>query len=201
VEWLRSRSLTRLALQAWTDNAADAIAAARHLASLQSLEVNILPDSSDDLAGAARRMATLARSTNLTGLRELKMSGTMNPEGFEAILRDPAWTSLRKLDLQMDLPTGEYGTLAGSDNLPELEELRLSRVFFNVAQIAAFRHSPLLKRLRHFSVRGFHSVGFEIADAVDPNRIETFAIESNLISPRVARLLRDRFGDRLKLLD
>jgi hypothetical protein len=57
--------------------------------------------------------------------------------------------------------------------------------------------------LRHFAVRGGppQSVDFDIADAVDPDRIETFAIGASATSLRVIAMLRDRFGDRLKLLD
>jgi hypothetical protein len=203
VEWLQSRALTRLALQVWTDAAAGAIAGARHLSSLQALQVNILPDSSDDHASAARRMAMLARSPYLAGLRELKVRGAMNPEGFEAIFQDPSWTGLRKLDLEAEWLWGEPDLLSVSDSLPALEEVRLSGIAFSVGQIQAFARSPLLKRLRHFAVRGGppQSVVEEIADAVDPDRIETFAIGTRETPPRVAAMLRDRFEDRLKLLD
>ena len=70
--------------------------------------------------------------------------------------------------------------------------MRLSGVSYTVAQVAAFVRSPLLKRLRHFAVRGGppRSVDFDIADAVDPDRIETFAIGKEELQTGVAAKLQ-----------
>ena len=67
----------------------------------------------------------------------------------------------------------------------------------------AARHNEvenaLLKRLRHFAgSSGWGEADFEIADAVDPDRIETFAIGRS--PPRVVMMLRERFGDKLRHL-
>ena len=162
VGWLHSRALSRLALQVWTDGAADAVAGARHLSSLQSLEVNLLPDSSDDHAGAARRMATLARSPNLAGLRELKINGAMNPEGFGAIFQDPTWAGLRKLDLGTEWQWDEPDLLSVPDSLPEVEEFasRESRSVSgrfkrSCALTAAQAVAPFRGPWRAAAVRGF----------------------------------------------
>jgi uncharacterized protein (TIGR02996 family) len=208
----RARQLKRLSLPLWTDRAAEVLANAVSLAGLEALDIDLYPPlvlenhfrgigalALDDDIG---RIAVLARSPYLSGLRELKIAGMLNPEGIAAIFQKPTWTGLRKLDIHVELGLVELDPMTRDDHLQELEELRLSCMSYSVAVAAVFARSHLLKRLRHFAVRGpYSAVDFDIADAVDVNRIETFAIESNLVSPRVARLLRDRFGDRLKLLD
>jgi hypothetical protein len=207
----RARQLKRLSLPLWTDRAAEVLADAENLTGLEALEFDLYPrsifndhfdgigirDPDDDI----RRIPVLARSPYLSALCEFRIIGSLSSDAVVAIVRNPAWRGLRKLDLQMALPDNELDILTGNDDLPDLKELRLSRVSFSVAQIAALRHSPLLKRLRHFAVRGYDSMDFEIADAVDPNRIETFAIGKRETPPRVVAMLRDRFGDRLRLLD
>jgi uncharacterized protein (TIGR02996 family) len=207
----RMRQLKSLNIPLWSDRAAELVADNENLAGLVRLEVNLFSSvliddvllGSEDLDASTRRIERLARSPNLASLRELKLIGALNPAGATTIVRNPTWTGLRKLDLHMELQPGESDPLTGPDDLPELEELRVSGVLFSVAQIAALARSPLLKRLRHFAVRGGppQSVDIEIAEAVDMNRIETFAIGTSATSLRVIAQLRERFGDRLKLLD
>jgi hypothetical protein len=206
----RLRQLKRLSIPLRSDHAAEVVANAANLAGLEALEVEMYPFlldadmllGAEDVDAAGRRIATLARSPHLAGLKELKVVGTLDSAGMEAAIRSPTWTGLRKLDLDMDVRPGELDPLSGPDDLPELEELRLAGVSFSVAQVAAFVRSPLLKRLRHFAVRGGppRSVDIEIAGAVDPDRIETFAIGGSETPPRVAAMLRDRFGDRFRVL-
>jgi len=204
----RIRQLKRLRVPVWSDRTAEIVAAAGNLAGLETLEVELEPADLDvlevnaDVAGPSRRITTLAGSPHLAGLRELRVVGPLDAAGVAATLRDPTWTGLRKLDLQVALPWGHDDPLSGPDDLPELEELRLTGVSYSVGQMAAFARSPLLKRLRHFAVRGFPELAAdeEIADAVDPDRIETFAIGDRETPRRVEAYLRDRFGDRFRLL-
>jgi uncharacterized protein (TIGR02996 family) len=204
----RMRQLKRLGIQVWSDPAAAIVASAENLDGLETLEVSLLRPifdeelvlGSEDFDGQARRLTALARSPHLAGLRELRVIGVLDAAGFEAAIRNPIWTGLRKLDVHAELRPGEL--LTRPDDLPELEELRLSGVSYTVAQVAAFASSPLLKRLRHFAVRGGpnRSVDFDIAHAVDPVRIETFAIGENELQTGVAEKLRDHFGDRFRVL-
>jgi uncharacterized protein (TIGR02996 family) len=205
------RRLKRLSIPLWSHRAAEVVAGAENLAGLEALEVSLQPAAVDDdmeygsadLAVAGERLATLARSPYLAGLQELKVVGGLDAAGVEAAIRNPTWTGLKKLNFQLwSWPDG--GDLLGlPDELPALEELRLSGVSYSVAQVAALARSPLLKRLRHFALRGGPnlSVDFDIAHAVDPNRIETFAIGAPEISPRVRAMLQDRFGDRFRILE
>jgi len=202
VGWLQTKRLTRLSLQAWTDGAAAAVANAPHLACLTALEVDILPDSSDDRAGGGRRLAILARSPHLTGLRELTVRGSLDVVGIEAAIRNPTWKRLRKLELDLQFWYHHPDPLAGADDLPELEELRLWGVRYG-AVLARLARSPLMKRLRHVALRGQYEdplVTDSLADAVDMDRIETFAIGIWGMPPHVVELLRAKFGDRLRLL-
>jgi hypothetical protein len=54
----------------------------------------------------------------------------------------------------------------------------------------------------HFAVRGGpdRSVDFDIAHAIDPDRIEMFAIGVKELQTGVGAKLQDHFGDRFRLL-
>jgi hypothetical protein len=180
-----------------------------NLSGLESLEVELEPSNLEvmevnpDFDGPGRRVAILARSPHLSRLRELRVIGPLGVIGFAATLFSPTWAGLRKLDLEAAGPWGHNDhPLETPDDLPDLEELRLRGVSYSVGQMAAFARSPLLKRLRHFAVRGFPALAadVEIADAVDPDRIETFAIGDSETPRRVEAYLRYRFGDRVRLL-
>jgi uncharacterized protein (TIGR02996 family) len=204
----RIRQLKRLDIPVWSDRAAEVVAAAANLAGLESLAVELEPPDPDILAvdpypaGSGRRLAILARSPHLAGLRELRAVGSIDSDGVETAVRNPIWSGLRKLDLDTRAWPADLEVLTGPVDLLELEDLRLSGISYSVAQVAALGRSPLLKRLRHFAVRGGPplSADEDIADAVDPDRIETFAIGASETPPRVAGLLRKQFGDRFRIL-
>ncbi len=174
-----------------------------NLAGLEALVIELDPGDEDLTEDANRRFAMLARAPCLGGLKELTVVGGLNRCGIEAALRNPTWTGLRKLTFDShDSPTA-LDPLTGPDDLPELEELRLLGISYTAAGIAALVRSPLLKRLRHFAVRGGppRSADIDIANAVDADRIETFAIGKSETFPRLVSQLCDRFGDRLRILD
>jgi hypothetical protein len=206
----RLNQLKRLSIPLWSDRAAEVVAGAERLAGLIALEVELQPAAIDDdayygsadLAVASQRIAMLARSPYLARLRELTVVGGIDDSCIDAAIRNPTWTGLRKLDFRVWFWPDRRSLLEAPDDLPELEELRLSGVSYSVAQVSAFARSPLLKRLRHFALRGGPnlSVDFDIARAVDPARIETFAIGAPETSPRVRAMLQDHFGDRFRIL-
>jgi hypothetical protein len=206
----RLRQLKRLSIPLWSHRAAEVIASAANLEGLEALAVSLQPAAVDDdmefgnadLAVATERVAMLARSPHLAALRELKVIGGLDAAGVETILRGSTWTGLRKLDLEAAWPS-DLLPLDGPDDLSQLEELRLSGLRYTVAQVAAFARSPLLKRLRHFALRGGPnlSVDFDIAHAIDPDRIETFAIGEKELQTGVAEKLQAHFGDRFRILE
>ena len=203
VESPRTRQLKRLGIPVWTDRTADALAAAENLAALEGLEILLPPAGTFDRAAAGARLATLARSPHLAGLRELKVVGGLEAGGVEAAVRNPTWTGLRKIDLDVAAWHDPLVPLLGADGLPELDEFRLSGMRYDAIDLTVLANSPLLKRLRHFAVRGRPgaTAEFDVAYAVDAGRIETFAIAAQDTFPRVVAMLRDRFGDRLRLLE
>ena len=196
------RHLKKLALHLENDDAAEALATAETVTGLESLEVAILDNAGqpDDRQVAGRALLTLARSPHLAGLKELIVTGGVEENGFAAAIQNPVWTGLRKL--AVDVRYCPIDALADADDLQELEELRLTSFDHSTGQLAALRRSPLLKRLRHFAVRSVWrgAVDFDIAYAVDADRIETFAIGFNDATPRVVAMLRERFGDKLCIL-
>jgi hypothetical protein len=199
-----TKRFKRLYLQVWTDNVARAVAAAAHLASLTTLQVSILPGlHNDDRAAAARRLTTLARSPHLAGLRELSVFGRADAAGLEAVLRNPIWKHLRKLELDLRGWYGQPDLFTDVDDLPELEEVRLTGFQYDTAILAALARSPLLKRVRHFAVQGVYRGGplpHALTRVVDPDRIETFAFDVRDAPARVVKELRAQFGDRFRLL-
>jgi uncharacterized protein (TIGR02996 family) len=200
---LRGRRLTRLALQVWTDAAAHAVANAPHLTSLTALEVDILPDSSEDSAGAGRRLTMLARSPHLAGLRELKVVGGLDAAGIEAVIRNPTWTGLRKLELDAHFWYESFAPFFWPTTLGELEEFRLAGVRLTVGLVQALAAWPPVKRVRHFALRGQYGGGVrpsELMDVVDPDRIETFALRMPELPASLVEALRNRFGERFRFL-
>ncbi len=195
--------LKHLALQVWTDAAAQAVANAEHFSCLTALEVDILPDSSEDRAGAGQRLATLARSPQLAGLQELKVVGATDAAGVAAMIRNPTWAGLRKLELDAQFWYENLDPLAGPSNLSRLEELRLTASRFPVGLVGLLGRSPLVKRLRHLALCGVYPWGahpLNILDMVDPDRIETLALQMSGLPASLIEALRARFGERFRLI-
>ena len=193
----RMRQLKRLTIPVPSERVAQTLAGAPNLSELTALDVHLLTEFEDD--ASSRWLAILARSPYLAGLHELSVSG-LSAVGLEAAIRNPTWKRLRKLELDVQFCDG-LDQLADTDDLPELDELRLTGIRYSTRELAALARSPLLKRLRHFAARSFgFSADFDIAYAVDSDRIETFAIWSSDAAPRVVAMLKERFGNKFRLL-
>ena len=202
----RARQLKRLAVSVWDDRAAELLASTASFAGLESLGVFLEREVGRDPVGASRRLATLARSPHLAGLKELDIQGSLDPDGIAAAGRQPTWTGLRKLSLGLSFGYNRLDPLAEPDGVPQLDDLRLNDVWINAAEVDVLVRSPLLKRLRHFALAGaanYRPVLALLTSALDITRIETFS----LALPRVelpgsdgTDALRQHFGDKLQLL-
>lgn len=63
--------------------------------------------------------------------------------------------------------------------------------------------APRLERVKHFALSGISQNGralVPLVDAVDPERIETFAIGVPHFPEKAANALRAKFGDRVRFL-
>ncbi|MCI0699580.1 MAG: TIGR02996 domain-containing protein [Planctomycetia bacterium] len=200
----RTRQLTRLAITVWSDRAAEIVASAESLSGLESLEVSLMTDNSDEGESAGWRLAILSRSPHLAGLKELTVNGVLNAAGIAAAIQKPTWTGLRKLELDLQFST-RLDCLDHPDGLPMLEDFTLAGININAEEIAVFLRSPLLKRLTHFTLRGHpnnRTLLSRLIDAVDANRIETFSLALP-ITPATpldgVAQLRRHFGDKLRV--
>jgi uncharacterized protein (TIGR02996 family) len=209
----QARQLKRLAVPVWNERAAELVANAKNLAGLKALEVRIA-----DQEVADRSLALLARSPYLTGLKELAVFGEPGPTGLAAVLRNPAWTDLRKLTI--DDCSEALSALVAGDDLPRLEDISILTITFCPDTLVALRRAPLLKRVRHCLLRGFLAdldrgpeldavvlpvVISAFADVVDVNRIETFTLRITPFSKTnildyIFSVLYPHFGNKLRVL-
>jgi hypothetical protein len=200
----RVRQLERLTLPIWTEQATVTVASAANLAGLDSLQLDLAPEF--DEAPAQGRLAALARSPHLVGLRELAVGpNILDPDSLRVLVRGAAWKGLRRLALPACyLRAEQWAGLFTDATLPELEELHLPPILLNRYVIDGFVRSSLLKQLRHLSlwvvnVRALSDAYVRrLADIVDPERIETFALFPDHKTPALEEL-RKRFGDRLRM--
>jgi hypothetical protein len=171
------------------------------LSQLDTLRIDLpwLNEDDDDF-DQRRWLGELAQSPRLAGLQRLQIAAKVSPREMGPLVQHPVWTNLRYLDL--DFPTVQRFALA-ADNLPKLEELRLSGLQLTPGSVSDLVSSPLLKRLRHLCIRGGYQDGralLPLVDVVDPERIETFALGVPYFPERAANALRAKLGDRVRFL-
>lgn len=191
-----------LSLPVWQDQSAEEIGNTAALAGLETLDVSLLPEESDDRTGASRRLAILARSPHLAGLTGLAVNGGLDANGLTAALQSPTWAGLRKLELDLQYNHGRLDPLGEPAALTSLDDFRLSGVHLDDAATTALARSGLLKRVRHFAFAGRPIDGAtlpKLAGALDPDRIETFTLALPPYDPfreYAVKLLWQWFGNR-----
>jgi uncharacterized protein (TIGR02996 family) len=200
----RARQLKRLNVLLWTDRAAEVLASAANLAGLEALEVSMPDEYSEDPEATGRRLAILAGSPRLAGLKELSVHGDLDTNGLATAIQNPTWKDLRKLELDTVSFIERVDPLAGPDGLPMLDDLNLG-TRIDTQTVAVLVRSPLLKRLRHFRLRVYPldpAALPALANVVDASRIETFALmlpANGLQVPDGIASLRRHFGNKLRV--
>lgn len=173
------------------------------LAQLRELRAE-LPwlDEEDDDFDQARWLTRLARSESVRALRRLKVEAKIGADAAVPLVANAVWTDLRYLALDL-LPGSPWTDFFGAADLPVLEEMRLAGVRLTSETVRDLVAAPLLKRLKHVALFGGYENGralIPLVDAVDPERIETFAIGVPHFPERAAHALRAKFGDRVRFL-
>jgi uncharacterized protein (TIGR02996 family) len=204
----RARQLKRLAASVWDDRSAERLASAANLARLESLRVSLLPEGGRDPDAASRRrtaLVILARSPHLANLKELEILGALDPDGLATAVRQPTWTGLTTLAFDLSYGYNSLAPLAEPDGLPQLTDLTLRNIWLGEGEIDALVRSPLLKRLRHFTLVGaprFSPSLARLAEALDVTRVETFflSLRSEAPGPDVPSSLSKHYGDKLHLV-
>jgi hypothetical protein len=200
----RVRQLRELGVTLWFEELTELFAGTETLSGLTSLDVLLMGDYADQRASAGRMLAALAASPHLANLTRLTVRGELDAHGLAAALRG-RWAGLRTLELELR-NDGRLDALAGPDGLGELEELRLLGVELTDAVLSALGRSSLLKRVKHFAVRGApvdRTTLPKLAEAVDRNRIETFAVilpPTEPLREYAGALLRLWFGERARIV-
>lgn len=201
--------LGRLEIPLPDQASAEVLAGASSLAGLTALaiELEFEPDISGGVAGPfppehdRQRLETLARSPYFAGLTELQVSGVLSAAGVRALVHRPAWAGLRTLTLTPYWDTEYAGGLADA-TLPELIDLRLDDWGLTPEALRVLARLPLLRQLRHLRLAPRYGTPdadvLAVADALDPDRVETLAVRTAHLSARVRAELTRRFGDRVK---
>ena len=162
----------------------------------------------DGYEGATWRLATLARSPHLAGLKELTVSGWPDARWSRIICTGGTWAELRKLTINADLAVADLDphplALLKGATLPALEELRIRGIYLDRQVIDLLIRSPLVKQLRHFAFAAWGVDAVSDADLrrlphmFDLDRIETFRFDPDHHMPGLDELRR-QLGDRLRM--
>jgi uncharacterized protein (TIGR02996 family) len=178
---------------------AELIAESTALTALESFEVPL-----GYYDGTGQPLPVLARAPTLARLKHLAVTGPLSAESMNAICRAPVWSRLRSLHLNPGWHETSIYSLASSEELPALEECRITGLQYTRDSVRQLAGAPALKRVRHFALLGgvYNNghVFLPLGDAVDPARIETFAIGIPYFPERAANALRAKFGDRVRFL-
>jgi uncharacterized protein (TIGR02996 family) len=208
----RVRQLKHLGVSMSHPGAIADVAQSHNLGALRSLALDL------DGWEAVTAFETLGGTSLARRLEALTLTGTLGLEVFRAL--DSKWASLRKLTVGFnrlaeeadgtpsqlgELLTDSVESLLLGTALTTLEELRIESMFLDHQVIDILVRSPLMKQLKHFAcaISGAEALSRQdlqrLPLAFDPARIETLALEGYLPRHSV-NALRERFGDRLRLL-
>ncbi len=182
--------LRHLSLADGSERVVELLAGAEALAGLESLRT-------------PNPHGALASSPHLAALRKLRVPVYGVPQVVAPLLQSPAWNRLTYLELDYGHGADELRVFPQRDELANLEEFRLAGTVLTSAAVRDLARSPLLKRLKHFALAGIYNDGralLPLVDAVDPARIETFAVAIPYFPQRAADALRAKFGDRFRVL-
>jgi uncharacterized protein (TIGR02996 family) len=178
-----------------------------HLERLCGLRVEgVHEDASyaEDWARVANAARVLLGSPHLSGLKELNLTGA--PADIFAGAAPAFAGSLRRLTVQAIRAPSLCEALR-RDAFPALVDLSIATSDDTAAQCAALADSPLAGRLRHLRLPGWWGEGdsrrelLRLADALDPERIETLAVTRHLRDePEVWETFRTRFPGRVSVV-
>ncbi|QEG25817.1 hypothetical protein GobsT_05520 [Gemmata obscuriglobus] len=182
---------------------AEMFARAEPFAALESLDLELFspPWYESDQAEPLR---TFVESRHVSGVRRLAFHMLDNSDDLAPLLQSRAWGRLRALDIDFGNARNRFGVLRRGNDLTGLKELRLAGVYLTAEAVRDLAAAPLLKRVKHFALFGAYENGralLPLVDAVDPDRIETFAIGVSHFPERAANALRAKFGDRVRFLE
>lgn len=204
----RAACLRRLGLVIMCRAEAEELAAASAFEGLTGLEVYFSYEPMD-YAGSRldEKLLILAASPHFQGLRDLELNWQMTPDALREACSVGHWKQVRRLTVVFDEADVRSPIhLPDLGHLPVLEDLDLSFVPLDTGLVTSLPQSPLLKQLRHFTLRiprqpdrTTPDLGF-LAEVLDPIRIETLAVQVDEIDPATVAELRQTFGERLRLL-
>lgn len=201
----RVQQLKELIVTIGNDRAAEVLAGAANLAGLESLWVGL--SSAAGLEESGRWLTFLARSPRLAGLKKLIVFSPASLRGLAALVQNPTWTGLQKLDLYLQNDYERLDPLASADGLPQLDDVTIGGIRLDREDIAALVAAPMLKRVRHFSLQGSfpdRAALSQLTGAVDRDRIETFFLGLPPVdvpgAPDGTAALREHFGAKLRVI-
>lgn len=198
-----ARRLKHLRLTVGTDRVVELLIGTESLARLESLRLPVhWPRQYPNPLPPVATFDALPRAPHFGALRKLVLTNADLNEAM-AVLQSPAWSRLTHLELDFGRGQDQLRVFRERDELTNLEELRVSRTVLTAEAVRDLARSPLLKRLKHFSLGGIYNDGralLPLVDAVDPKRIETFALAVPHFPRRAADALRAKFGDRVRFL-
>lgn len=159
------------------------------LSGLDALGVNV----------ALADLSLITASPHARGLRRFRLWGRLPAAAAEALCDATFRPNLEDLDLSMnDLGDDGVRRLAAG-SWPKLRKLDLGASYLTDACVPHLL--PLASQLTDLSLAGGQITGTGarlLADALDPDTLESFCLSYNPLSEPVAAELRERFGDRFQ---
>ena len=178
-----------------------------HFANLSGLSLSGLPDADDDEATLVAAAAIgLTRSSFLTELKELTLTGTMSL--YVGMLVGWLAGQLRRLVVDGLSRSGPFCDLIRRDPFSALTDLTVSTRDGIRVVYAALADSPLAGRLRHLRLTGGQTNRWRTWDelprlinALDSEKLETLALDPEVRDvPEVWAELQERFPGRVSVV-